>query len=66
MNEIRCLQRQYRFEILAITETHLDSSVSDAVLNIEGMKFLRFDRKPGKEAAVFCFIRFRTFTRCAS
>ena len=48
VDEIRCLQRQCKFEILAITENHLDSSVSDAALNIEGMKFLRLDRKPRK------------------
>ena len=55
VDEIRCLQRQCKFEILAITETHLDSSISDAVLNIEGMKFLRFDRKPGKGGGCILF-----------
>ena len=35
---------------------HLDSLVSDAVVNIEGMKFLRLDKNQVKEAAVFCFI----------
>ena len=48
VDEMRCLQRQCKFEILAITEKHLDCSVSDAALNIEGMKFLRLDRKPRK------------------
>ena len=55
VDEIRCLQRQCKFEILAITETHLDSSVSDAVLNIEGMKFLRLDRKSRKGGGCILF-----------
>ena len=56
VDEIRCLQRQCKFEILAITETHLDSSVSDAVLNIEGMKFLSLDRKSRKGGGcILCY-----------
>lgn len=55
VDEILCLQRQCKFEILAITETHLDSSVSDAVLNIEGMQFLRLDRKSRKGGACILF-----------
>ena len=53
VDEIRCLQKQYKFEILAITETHLDSSVSDAVLSTyvqvcTQMRKLRFLRKIAK------------------
>lgn len=33
-----------RFEILAITETHLDKSAGDMAIDIEGMKLLRLDR----------------------
>ena len=55
VDEIRCLQKQCKFEILAITETHLHSSVSDAVLNIEGMKFLRLDRKSSKGGGCILF-----------
>ena len=46
-----CLQRQCKFENLAITETHLDSSIS----NIEGMKFLSFEGKPGKGGSCILF-----------
>ena len=48
---IHCLQRQCKFEILSITETHLDSSISDAVLNIGGMK----KRKGWPDELFFCY-----------
>ena len=47
-DELRCLQLLCKFEVLAITETHLDKTVSDTVLNIDGMKLLRLDRKGRK------------------
>ena len=34
--------------MLAITETHLDKTVLDTALNIDGMKLLRLDRKGRK------------------
>ena len=48
IDELRCLQLLCKFEVLAITETHLDKTVSDTVLNIDGMKLLRLDRKGRK------------------
>lgn len=39
--------------MLAITETHLDKTVLDTVLNIDGMKLLRLDRKGGGCALYF-------------
>ena len=47
MDELRCLQRVCRFDILAITESHLDSSVPDGSLHIDGLKLLRLDRIGG-------------------
>lgn len=44
IDELRCLQLLCKFEILAITETHLDKSVPNNALEIEGMKFVRLDR----------------------
>ena len=44
IDEIRCLQVLCRFEILAITESHLDNSITDSQLTIDGMKFVRLDR----------------------
>ena len=41
---LRCLQLSCRFEILAVTETHLDKSISDWEIVISGMKFIRPDR----------------------
>lgn len=38
-----------------MTETHLDSLVSDAVVNIEGMKFLRLDKKSSKGGGCILF-----------
>lgn len=43
IEELRCLQLICRFEILAITITHLDKTVPDAALDINGMKFVRLD-----------------------
>ena len=37
-----------QFEVLAITETHLNETVLDTALNIDGMKLLRLDRKGRK------------------
>ena len=34
--------------MLAITETHLDKTISDATLDIDGMKLLRLDRQRRK------------------
>lgn len=48
IEELRCLQLLCRFEILAVTETHLDKSVPDSEVNILGMKFIRLDRKGRK------------------
>ena len=47
IEELRCLQ-QCRFEILAVTETHLHKSVPDSEVNTLGMKFIRLDRKGRK------------------
>ena len=44
IDELRCLQLSCRFEVLAITETHLDKSIPSTSLKIDGMKMLRFDR----------------------
>ena len=48
IDELRCLQLLCNFEVLAITETHLDKTVLDTALNIDGMKLLRLDRKGRK------------------
>ena len=44
MEELRCLQLLCRFEILAVTETHLDKFVSDSEIVISGMKIIRLVR----------------------
>ena len=48
MEELKCLQLICKFDILAITETHLDKSVLDMELQIDGMKVLRLDRRERK------------------
>ena len=48
IEKLRCLQMFCRFEVLGITETHLDQTVSDTGLDIDRMKFLRLDRKGRK------------------
>ena len=42
------MQQFFKFEILAITESHLDNTVLDSALDIDGMKFLRLDRRGRK------------------
>jgi exonuclease III len=42
------MQLLCRFDILAITEMHLDKTVTDTALTINGMKFLRLDQKGRK------------------
>jgi hypothetical protein len=42
------MQLLCRFDILAITETHLDKTVTDTALTINGMKFLWLDQKGRK------------------
>ena len=48
IDELRFLQLLGRFELIAITGTHLDKTVRDEALQIEGMKLLRLDRKGRK------------------
>ena len=48
MEELRTLQYVCNFDIIAITGTHLDKSVSDNDLEIEDMKMFRHDRKKSK------------------
>lgn len=44
MDEMRLLQSVGRFDIIGMTETHLDPSVSQNEVYIEGMKLFRQDR----------------------
>ena len=48
IDEIRLLQELCNFDILAITESHLDSSVPDFHIEIEGLRFFRLDRPKRK------------------
>ena len=48
MDELRCLQLLCKFDMIAITETHLDKTVPDSALDINGIKLLRLDRKGRK------------------
>ena len=43
-DELECLQLLCKFNIIAITESHLDNSISDSEISIDGMKILRLDR----------------------
>jgi len=48
IDEIHLLQELCKFDILAITESHLDSSVPDFHIEIEGLRFFRLDRPKRK------------------
>ena len=52
---LRVLQSICRFDIIAIKETHLDSSISNSHLNIDGMKIFRRDRTKGKGGGCIMF-----------
>ena len=56
IDELRVLQSICRFDIIAITETHLDSSISHSHLNIDGMKIFRRDwtKCKGGGCIMFC------------
>ena len=55
MKVLRCLQLLGRFEILAVTETHLDKSISDSEIVISVMKYIRLDRigRKGGECVLY-------------
>ena len=48
IEEVRCLQLLCKFEIFAITKTHLDKNIPHTEIDIPGMKFVRLDRKGRK------------------
>ena len=47
MDEINVLMQLCRFDILAITETHLDKKISNQQLEIDNYKIVRRDRNIG-------------------
>ena len=52
IDELRLLQRICGFDILGISETHLDSSVPDNFLQIDGLQLIRRDRTKCKGGGV--------------
>ena len=44
IDELRLIQNICRFDILGITETHLNSTDADRDIHIDGLEFLRLDR----------------------
>ena len=49
MDEIKLLLRVCRFDILAITETFLDESISNEQLHVDNYKIVRRDRNTGQD-----------------
>lgn len=49
MDEIELLLRVCRFDILAITETFLDESISNEQLHVDNYKIVRRDRNTGQD-----------------
>ena len=47
--DIRALLSSIKFDILAITESHLNNNISNNVINIAGYKIARNDRKDGRK-----------------
>ena len=48
IDELRLIQNICRFDILGITETHLNSTDADRDIHIDVLEFLRLDRKERK------------------
>ena len=48
IDELRLIQNICRFDILGITETHLNSTDADRDIHIDGLEFLRLGRKERK------------------
>ena len=48
IDELRLIQNICRFDILGITETHLNLTDADHDIHIDGLEFLRLDRKERK------------------
>ena len=48
IDELRLIQNICRFDILGIIETHLNSTDADHDIHIDGLEFLRLDRKERK------------------
>ena len=44
MNDVTILLQESRIDILVITESHLDKSVDDSVIKIDGYGQKRYDR----------------------
>ena len=47
MSEIRFLLQETRFDILGLTETHLNNKIEDDQISVDGYKMVRKDRKSG-------------------
>ena len=65
IDELKVLQSICGFDIIAITETHLDNSISDNFLHIDGMKLFRRDRKKckGGGCIMYCAENLQTIHR---
>ena len=57
MEAMKTLQVECNFDIIGITEAHLNISVSDNELHIDGMKMRRQDRKKCKGGG--CVVYFK-------
>ena len=47
MSEIRFLLQKTRFDILGLTETHLNNKIEDDQISVDGYKMVRKDRECG-------------------
>ena len=59
MGELRALQFAFNFDIIGITETHLDKSVPDNDLHIDDMTMFRQDGKKCKGGG--CLIYYKSY-----
>ena len=63
VEELRVIQTIFGFDILSITETHLNSSDRDQDLHIDGLKFIRRDRPINAKAEVAFYTTLNTSRR---
>jgi len=57
MDELRHRTDSAKFDVVGITETWADSSVTDAELSLEGFDMFRVDREGSKGGGVLLYIR---------
>ena len=63
IDEVKMFVRQYKIDILAVTETHLDDSIDDASIYIEDFIVYRNDRNSRHGGGVALYVKNNIFAK---